>query len=105
VATMQPNLFHFILLCLLSSTIRDFFFNPKRKKMIFSNLIFWTHPSRRVSILVLASFLGIKSSITAISVTELFIPEKSEGHVQKAGLDFWFFAQENQMESVRFREK
>ncbi len=48
--------------------------------------------SRRVSILVLASFLGIKSSITAIAVIELFIPEKSEGHVQKAGLDFWFFA-------------
>ncbi len=55
--------------------------------------------------MVLTSFLGIKSSITAIDVIELFIPEKSEGHVQKAGLDFWFFAQQNQMESVRFREK
>jgi hypothetical protein len=32
-------------------------------------------------------------------------PEKSEGHVQKTGLDFWFFTQQNQMESVRFREK
>jgi hypothetical protein len=55
--------------------------------------------------LVLASFLGIKSSITADAVIELFIPEKSEGHVQKSGLDFCFFTQQNQMESVLFREK
>ncbi len=57
------------------------------------------------SILVLASFLRIKSSITTITVIELFIPEKSEGHVQKVGLDFWVFTQQNQMESVCFREQ
>jgi hypothetical protein len=71
-------------------------FRPGSPKIFFS---------RRVSILVLDSFQGIKSSITAIAVIELFIPEKSEGHVQKAGLDFRFFTQQNQMESVRFREK
>jgi len=57
---------------------------------------FWFWPLSGIKI-------SVKISVTAIAVTEIFTPKSAKHNVQKAGLDFWFFDQQNQKESVRFR--